>query len=95
METALTTVVNSPRSLCAFSHPAWNALKFWLYREGVGSCKGQIGAGLCRKGEVVGPGQRGTEGRGTHHNPSPVVHQFGDLLIYLLLLLLQVGDEGC
>lgn len=37
----------------------------------------------------------GAEGKGTHNNPGPIVHQLADMLIHLLLLLLQLRDEGC
>lgn len=62
--------------------------------EGMHSREGQIRIGLCRSREVAGP-SIGAEGKGTHDNPGPVVHQLGDMFIHLLLLLLQVRDEGC
>ena len=60
---------------------------------GMDSRAGHISPGLCRKGKVAGP-SAGAEGKGTHDNPGPVVHQLGDMLIHLLLFLLQVRDEG-
>lgn len=74
-------------------HPALECFEFWLCMEGMDSYKGQIRTGLCRKGKVANPRVE-TEGKGTHDYPGPVVHQLGDVLIHLLLLLLQVRDEA-
>lgn len=36
-----------------------------------------------------------SEVKGTHDNPGPVVHQFGNKFVHLLLFLLHIRDEAC
>lgn len=81
METVLTTGLNSPERIYTFPTLPWNALNFQLYIETWIPVKDKL--------------EPGSMGKGTHENPGPVVHQFGDMLIHLFLLLLQVRDEGC
>lgn len=85
METVLTTGLNSPERIYTFPTLPWNALNFQLYIETWIPVKDKLNLALWER----------AEGKDTHENPGPVVHQFGDMLIHLFLLLLQVRDEGC
>lgn len=94
VERVLTTRPNSPKSLCAFPTPPWNALNSGFIPRAQVPAKDKSELGSAGKGRGLVAGED-TGAQGTHDNPGPVVHQFGDLFFHLLLLLLQVGDEGC